>query len=92
MSDKPEHSETGVDEEVDPGEPASELAGLEHNASSGLALRIRRTIQRRTTVGQLATFSRGVLLLVLREFWSISINTPNRIGIKKDANHGEKTS
>jgi hypothetical protein len=92
MSDKPEYSETGAAEEVDPGEPISGLAGLQCDASSGLVLRIRRTIQHRTTVGQLASFSFGVLLLVLREFWSILIHTPNRIGIGKDANRGEKTS
>jgi hypothetical protein len=91
MSDKPEHSETGVDEEVDPGEPISALAGLECDASSGLVLRILRSIEHRTTVGQLASFSLSVLLVVLREFWSILIHAPNRIGIRKDANHGEKT-
>ena len=92
MSDEPELSKTGVAEEVDPGEPIVELAKLEHNASSRLAPRISRTIQRRTTVSHLASFSLNVPLLVLGELWSILINTPNRIGIRKDANHGQKTS
>jgi hypothetical protein len=92
MSDKPEHSETGVPEEVDPGEPILALAELKHDASSGLVPRIRRTIQRRTTVAQLASFSVSIPLLLLREIWSILINRPNRKNIGKDSSRGEKTS
>jgi hypothetical protein len=39
-------------EEVDPGEPITELANFDHDASTGLLTRVRRAIQRRTTVAQ----------------------------------------
>ena len=92
MSDRAEDQEIEVAEEIDPGEPISALAGFERDASSGLVTRIRHAIHIRTTVGQLASFSVGVPLLVLREFWSILINRPHRTGMRKDASHGEETS
>jgi hypothetical protein len=46
-------------EEVDPGEPIAELANFDHEASTGLLTRVRRAIQRRTTVAQLTSFSRS---------------------------------
>jgi hypothetical protein len=92
MSDEPENSEIGDANEIDPGEPISALAGFEHDVSRGLVKRIRRTIIVRKTVGQLASFSVDVPLLVLREFWSILSNRPHRTGKRKDASHGKKTS
>jgi hypothetical protein len=59
------------DEEIDPGEPIAALAKFEHDTSSRLVVRVRRTIQRRTTVGQLTSFSAEMPLVVLREFWLI---------------------
>jgi hypothetical protein len=93
MSDKPEDPETGVAEDIDPGEPISalELAAFEHDASSRLVMRIRRSIQRRTTLGQLTSFSVRIPLVVLREFWSILSSRLNP-GIRKDSSHGAKTS
>jgi hypothetical protein len=56
-------------EEVDPGQPIDALSGFEYDASSSLLSRIRRTIQRRTAVSQIVSFSWGASLLVLLEFW-----------------------
>jgi len=92
MNSEREASEIRDAEEIDPGEPIAALAGFEHDVSSGLVTRIRRTIQRRTTVGQLASFSVTIPLVVLREFWSILINRPNPIDRRKETNHGEKSS
>jgi hypothetical protein len=91
MSDKPEGPEIGVGEEIDPGEPISVLAAFEHDVSSGLLKRVRRSIQRRTALGQFTSFSVRIPLLVLREFWSLFSSRPNP-GIRKDSSHGEKTS
>jgi hypothetical protein len=91
MNDAPEDSEIRDTEEIDPGEPISALAGFEHDASSGLVMRIRRTIQLRTTVDQLASFSVSIPLVVLREFWSVLINRTNPVGPRKDSSHGETT-
>jgi hypothetical protein len=92
MNNEREASQIPDAEEIDPGEPIAALAGFEHDVSRGLVTRIRRTIQRRTTVGQLASFSVSIPLVVLKEFWSILINRPNPTDRRKDANHGEKTS
>jgi hypothetical protein len=92
MSDEPENSEMRDADEIDPGEPISALAGFEHDVSRDLAKRILRTIIVRKTVGQLASFSVDVPLLVLREFWSILSDRPHRRGKRKDASHGNKTS
>ena len=92
MNNEREASQIPDAEEIDPGEPIAALAGFEHDVSSGLVTRILRSVQRRTTVGQLASFSVSIPLVVLREFWSILINRPKPIDRRKDANHGEKTS
>jgi hypothetical protein len=92
MSDNPEDPEIGNAEDIDPGESIPALAGLEHDASSGLVKRIRRAIHRRTTVGHLASFSVSIPSMLLREIWSILIKRPNPIDTRKDASHGEKTS
>jgi hypothetical protein len=91
MSDKPEVPETGVVGEIDLGERILALAALEHEASSGLIIRIRRSIQRRTTLRQVTSFSLSMPLVVLREFWFILTSRPNP-GIRKDSRDGEKTS
>jgi hypothetical protein len=74
------------------GEPVAELAALEHDASSALLVRIRRAIQRRTAAAQLTSFSAGVPLVVLREFWLILMEQLNPNSVRKDGRHGEKTS
>ncbi len=58
-------------EEVDPGEPIAALAGFEHDVSTGLLGRIRRTIGRRTTAAQVTLFALDMPFVVLREFWLI---------------------
>jgi hypothetical protein len=92
MNDNPEDSGTRDDEDIDPGEPVAALAGFERDTSSGLIMRIRHTIQRRTTLGQLTSFSADMPLLVLREFWSILIEGLNPVGTRKDTGDGEKVS
>jgi hypothetical protein len=91
MSDKPEGPETGSAEEIDPGEPIVALAAFEHDASSGLIMRVRRSIQRRQTLRHLTSFSVTIPLVLLKELWFIVTNRPNP-GIRKDSSHGEKTS
>ena len=91
MSDRPEDPETEA-EEIDPGVPIAALARLEHDVSNNFLTRIRRTVQRRTTAGQLVSFAVNLPLALLREFWSILISRPDPIGKRKDASHGEKTS
>jgi hypothetical protein len=92
MSNKPEDPERGDAEDIDPGEPIRALARFEHDASSDLAMRVRRTIQRRRMVGLLVNFSVSIPLVVLKEFLSILTNRPNQKGLRKDASRGEKTS
>jgi hypothetical protein len=92
MSDEPEDSEMREDEEIDPGEPIAALAKLEHDTSSLLVGRVLRTIQRRTAIGQLTSFSAEAPVVVLKEFWLILINQLNPISMGKDASHGAKTS
>jgi hypothetical protein len=81
-----------TDQEVDPGEPIRQLAKFEHQASTGLLVRIRRAIQRRSTVAQLTSFSASVPLVVLREFWLILIEQIGPKSPRKDVTHGEETS
>jgi hypothetical protein len=92
MSDEHEDSVMRDEEDIDPGEPIAALAKFEHDTSSRLVGRVRRTIQRRTAVGQLTSFSAEVPVVVLREFWLILINQLNPIGMGKDASHEAKTS
>ena len=79
-------------EEVDPGEPIAELVNFDHDASTGLLTRVRRTIQRRTTVAQLTSFSANVPLVVLKELWLVLIGQLGPKSVRKDVTHGEKTS
>jgi hypothetical protein len=87
VSDRPEDPE-----EIDPGEPIAALARLEHEVSNDFLARIQRTVQRRTTAGQLISFAVNIPLVLLKEFWSILINRPDPPGIRKGASHGDKTS
>jgi hypothetical protein len=91
MSDEPANSEMEDGEEVDPGEPIAVLAAFEHETSTGLLNRIRRTIQRRTAAAQLTSFSWNAPLAVLREFWLIFIEQLNTKGTGKDGRDGGKT-
>jgi hypothetical protein len=95
MSDGPADSEMrdgeGVDPEIDPGEPLAQLAEFDHDASGDLLTRIRRTIQRRTTAGQLMSFSWSAPLVVMREFWLMLIEQLNPKGTGKDGRDGRKT-
>jgi len=92
MNDESQESETRSAEEIDPGEPISSLAGFGHDVSGGLVTRIRRSIQRRMTVGQLASFSVSIPLVLLSEFWAIVITRPKPVGLRKESDDGEETS
>jgi hypothetical protein len=92
MNDEDEESEIRHAEEIDPGEPISSLAGFGHDVSGSLVMQIRRTIQRRITVGQLASFSMSLPLVLLKEFWAIVITRPKPIGPRKESDNGKETS
>ena len=78
--------------EIDPGEPVAQLAGFEQATSTGLLGRIRRSIQRRSTVAQLTTFSASVPLVVLKEFWLILVGQFGQKNARKDVTRGEESS
>lgn len=84
MSDDAANSESNNEEEIDPGEPVGELASFEHAPSANFLGRIRRTLQRRATVSQIASFSWNTPLLVLMEFWLMLIQPLNPKGPRKD--------
>jgi len=90
MSDRHEDPKSEVAEEIDPGEPILALARFEHDVSSGLVERIRRTVQWRTNVGQLASFSVTIPLVVLRELWSVLTNRPIQRRPRKEASNGKQ--
>jgi len=79
-------------DEIDPGEPLQALANFEQEASRNLIVQIRRSIQRRTTVGQLAAFSVCIPLLMLKEFLSVLITRPDPRNSRKGGTHGEEAS
>jgi hypothetical protein len=56
-------------EEVDAGEPVTELAAFEQAVSGRLISRVRHAIQRRTTAAQLTSFAFHLPLVLLKEFW-----------------------
>jgi hypothetical protein len=69
-------------EEVDAGEPITELAGFEHDVSARFMSRIRHAIQRRTTAVQFTSFALDLPLVVLKEFWLMLIGS---MKVEKDA-------
>ena len=79
-------------DKIDPGEPIPALANLEQEPSRDLIVQIRRSIQRRTTVGQLTAFSLSVPRLILKEFWSVLTTRPGPRNTRKGGPHGEETS
>ena len=91
MSDGPADFEMQDGEEVDAGEPIALLAEFDHEASTDLLTRIRRTIQRRTAAAQLTSFSWNAPLVVMREFWLMFIEQLNPKGAGKDGRDGRKT-
>jgi hypothetical protein len=90
MNHEPEDSGIRSAEEIDTGEPIAALAQFEHDTSSDLIVRVRRTIQRRTTVGQLTYFATSTPLVVLKEFWLLLNRQLEPVDTRKDINHGEK--
>jgi hypothetical protein len=72
-------------EEVDPGEPVTELAGFEHDVSARFMSRIRQAIQRRTTAAQFTSFAFDLPLVVLKEFWLIMVGQFDSRKVEKDA-------
>jgi hypothetical protein len=79
-------------DEIDPGEPLQALANFVHGASRNLIVQIRRSIKRRTAVGQLAAFSVRIPLLMLKEFLSVPITRPDPRNARKGGTHGEEAS
>jgi hypothetical protein len=79
-------------DEIDPGEPLQALANFEQEASRNLVVQIRRSIQRRTTVGHLAAFSVCIPLLMLKEFLSVLFTRPDPRNARKGETHGEEAS
>jgi hypothetical protein len=92
MSDESKDSEIRDGGEIDPGEPIAVLAEFGPDTSNGLVLRIRHTIERRTIIDHLTSFSVGMPVLLLREFWLILVKRLDPMGVRKDASHGGKTS
>jgi len=69
-------------DQVDPGEPVTELAGFEHDVSARFMSRIRQAIQRRTTAAQLTSFAFDLPLVVLKELWLMMVGS---MKVEKDA-------
>jgi hypothetical protein len=69
-------------EEVDAGEPITQLAGFEHDVSARFMSRIRQAIQRRTTAAQFTSFALDLPLVVLKEFWLMLMGS---MKVEKDA-------
>jgi hypothetical protein len=72
-------------EEVDPGEPVTELAGFEHDVSARFMSRIRHAIQRRTTAAQFTSFAFDLPLVVLKELWLMLVGQLDSMKVEKDA-------
>jgi hypothetical protein len=72
-------------EEVDPGEPVTELAGFEHDVSARFMSRIRGAIQRRTTAAQLTSFAFDLPLVLLKELWLMMVGQLDPTKVEKDA-------
>ncbi len=85
MSDDPMDSGSNNAEEIDPGEPIAVLAGFEHDVSTGLVARIRRTIGRRTTAAQVTNFAFDMPFAIFKEFWLVVMELLNTQKTGKDA-------
>jgi hypothetical protein len=79
-------------EDVDPGEPITELAGFEHDVSSALLSRIRRAIQRRTAASQLTSFAFYLPMVLLKELWLMMMSQFESKRVGKDAGNEGKAS
>jgi hypothetical protein len=73
------------EDEVDAGEPITELAGFEHDVSARLMNRIRQAIQRRTTAAQFTSFAFDLPLVVLKELWLMMVGQFDSMKVEKDA-------
>ena len=71
-------------EEIDAGEPVTELAGFEHDVSARLMSRIRHAIQRRTTAAQVTSFAFDLPLVVLKELWLMLVGQLDSMKVEKD--------
>jgi hypothetical protein len=69
-------------DQVDPGEPVTELAGFEHDVSARFMSRIRHAIQRRTTAAQLTSFALDLPLILFKELWLMMVGS---MKVEKDA-------
>lgn len=83
MTDDSVHAAASGEPEVDPGEPVKELAGFEYAPSDAFLGLVRRKIQRRSTVSQVASFSWNVPKLILAEVWSALVQIVNPESGKK---------
>jgi hypothetical protein len=72
-------------DQVDPGEPVTELAGFEHDVSPSFMSRIRHSIQRRTTAAQFTSFALDLPLLVLKELWLMLVGQLDSTKVEKDS-------
>jgi hypothetical protein len=79
-------------EEVDPGEPVTELTEFEQDVSARLMSRIRHAIQRRTTAAQLTSFAFHLPLVLLKELWLTMMGQFNSKKVEKDAGNEGKAS
>jgi hypothetical protein len=92
MTKQPEDQEITSGQEIELGEPIAILAQFEHDTSSELIGRIRRDVQRRTTVGQLTSFATSLPVIVLKEFWLIFNEQLGPLEPRKDIDYGQETS
>ena len=84
MSEGPKRGESENEQDSDTGEPIRELAGWELNTSDAFLTLVRRKIQRRSTVSQLASFSWNVPKMILTEFWNSFVQILGSNGTKKE--------
>ena len=79
-------------EEIDPGQPVTELAAFEHDVSARLISRIGHAIQRRTTAAQLTSFAFHLPLVLLKELWLMMIGQFDSKSVGKDEENEGKAS
>jgi hypothetical protein len=71
MTDHRDGLEPMDDAEIDEGEAITELAQFVDYVSGDVIARVRRSIQGRMTLNQLASYAGTTPLIVLRSFWSL---------------------